>query len=403
MPGVFIFGFFEAQVMISQYLNGQKRELDCAVMIVGAGPAGISSWLHLQKYAPQLARRSIVLERAIFPRDKLCAGGLGAWSGAALKYLEIELNIPSVYISDIDFRIANEFYHFHQADCFRVVPRADFDHALAQAAVNRGLELHEGEFFTDVYRNRRLLIVKTNKRNYSVQTLIGADGALSSVRRKMMPSNKPHLAATLQIFAPAEPHYDPEFNEKKITLNLAPVSEGLQGYLWHVPCLNNGKPSMAHGIVDFRIYPDRPRANIKKIFGDALRSRNLNHKPGSWSSYPISWFSKENTISKPNILLVGDAAGVEPALGGGIHISLSYGEVAAHTIINAFQNNDFSFQDYKQRLYSHLVGKVITDNMHLAIEMYGGKENPLNIIRKLFPEKNEHPDLLSLFFSGASV
>jgi hypothetical protein len=50
-----------------------------------------------------------------------------------------------------------------------------------------------------------------------------------------------------------------------------------------------------------------------------------------------------------------------------------------------------------------LAGKVITDNMHLAIEMYGGKENPLNIIRKLFPEKNEHPDLLSLFFSGASV
>jgi flavin-dependent dehydrogenase len=390
-------------MMVSQYSNTQKSELDCAVMIVGAGPAGISTWLHLQKYAPELARRSIILEKAIFPRDKLCAGGLGAWSGAALKHLEVELNIPSVYISDIDFRIANEFYHFHQADCFRVVQRANFDHALAQVAVNRGLELHQGEFLTNVSRSQRLLVVRTNKRKYSVQTLIGADGALSNVRRKMIPSNRPHLAATIQIFAPADPYYDPEFNEKKITLNLAPLSEGLQGYLWHVPCLKNGIPSMAHGIVDFRIYPDKPRADMRKIFRDELRSRNLNHGPGSWSSYPICWFSEENIISQPNILLVGDAAGVEPALGGGIHIALSYGEVAAHTIINAFQNNDFSFHDYTQRFYSHLAGKVIIENTHLALKMYGGKENPLNIIRKLFPEINPHPDLLSLFFSGASA
>jgi flavin-dependent dehydrogenase len=160
---------------------------------------------------------------------------------------------------------------------------------------------------------------------------------------------------------------------------------------------------MAHGIVDFRIYPDKPRADIKKIFRDALRSRNLNHGPGSWSSYPISCFSEENIISQPNILLVGDAAGVEPALGGGIHIALSYGEVAAQTIINAFQNNDFSFHDYTQRLYSHLAGKVLTENTHLALEMYGGKENPLNILRKLFPEKNEHTDILSRFFSGTSA
>ena len=35
-------------------------------MIVGAGPAGISTWLHLQKEAPQLAGRSIVIEKAVF-------------------------------------------------------------------------------------------------------------------------------------------------------------------------------------------------------------------------------------------------------------------------------------------------------------------------------------------------
>ncbi len=45
--------------------------LDYDVMIVGGGPAGISTWLHLQKRNPVLAARTILLEKATYPRDKL--------------------------------------------------------------------------------------------------------------------------------------------------------------------------------------------------------------------------------------------------------------------------------------------------------------------------------------------
>ena len=67
----------------------------------------------------------------------------------------------------------------------------------------------------------------------------------------------------------------------------------------------------------------------------------------------------DDVISQPNVLLAGDAAGIEPAFGGGIHLSLSYGDVAARAIIDAFKNNDFSFHDYHQKVHSHLVGKHI--------------------------------------------
>jgi flavin-dependent dehydrogenase len=211
----------------------------------------------------------------------------------------------------------------------------------------------------------------------------------------MMPSRKPHLAQTIQVYAKADAQFDTEFHEKKISIDLSPFKEGLQGYLWHFPCLIDGTPSIAHGIVDFRIYRDRPKANIKRIFSRELQSRNIHPEPELWSSKPIRWFSKKDIVSRPNVLLVGDAAGIEPAFGGGIHLSLSYGEVAAHAVIDAFEKNDLSFREYGKRLQSHLVGEWINKCTKLALEMYSGRMNPLDAAREVFPERRIPPDLLS--------
>ena len=375
--------------------------MDCDVIIVGGGPAGISTWLHLHKYDPQLASRTLVIEKEVFPRDKLCAGGLGAWSAAVLDHLEVELDISSLFISDIEYRFGKEIYHSHPK-CFRIIQRMDFDHALVKTAMNRGLQLCEDETLIDISRDQNGLVVKTNRRKYCVQTLVGADGSLSLVRRKIVPPQKLRLAPTIQIFATVDPQYDTEFDEKKIIMDFTPLNEGLQGYVWHFPGQRYGVPSIAHGIVDFRIYPDRPRADMKKIFSRELQSRNINLEPKFWSSHPIHWFSDEDIVSQPNLLLVGDAAGIEPVFGGGIHIALSYGEVAAHAIIDAFQNNDFSYHDYKKRIQSHLVGKHIDEYVRLALEMYSGRRNPFNVVSEFLTKRDQPSNLLSLLFLGAS-
>jgi flavin-dependent dehydrogenase len=368
-------------------------------MIVGAGPGGVSTWLHLQKYAPQLARHSIIVEKAIFPRDKLCAGGLCLWVADILAYLGVDLDIPSLFVSDIELRFGKEIDRLHQHNYFRIVQRLDFDHALAKAAMKRGLELHEGEMLIDVLRNRNKLIVRTNKGKYNVQALVGADGAFSTVRKKMIPSQKRHLAPTLQIFAPADSRYDTEFTQKKMTVNLTPINEGLQGYVWHIPCLKDKAPFIAHGIGDFRIWPHRPRADMKKIFGRELQSRNIHRVPKTWSSYPVPWVSDDDILSQRNVILVGDAAGIEPAFGGGIHLSLSYGEVAARAIIDAFQKDDFSFRDYRQRVQSHEVGKFIAKCTLLALEMYGGKMNPLHAAREVVAPRYDSPAMMRQLLS----
>ena len=372
------------------------------IMIVGAGPAGISTWLHLKKYAPTLADQTVVCDKAVFPRHKVCGGGLGAWCQDVLRQLDIDLNIPSLFISDVEFRFRDQSWIYQSPNPFRMVQRSDFDLTLLKSAVKRGMVIHESEQFIEDKREGNGLAVLTSRGKYHGKVIVGADGALSRVRRSMMRSQHPCLAPTIQLSTPVDPHYDKEFAQKRLTLDFSPMHEGLQGYVWQCPCLLNGAPYMNRGIANFRCPPGRPRAGMKKIFQRALQARNASSKTVSWRSHPIRWLSPEAPISHPNVILVGDAAGIEPAFGGGIHVALSYGEIAAKTLVQAFQNQDFTFDQYKPAFSSHFLGRHIRDYTHLAERIYNRKENPLGQIRQFFTDRLIRSKLQSLMLGFQS-
>lgn len=364
-----------------------KTDVDYDIMIVGGGPAGISTWLHLHKYAPELASRSVLIEKAVYPRDKLCGGGAGGWCRQVLKNLNVDLDIPILTISDVEFIYENDRFLLHQPNSFQMIQRLEFDYALAKTAISRGLNLHQNESFLDLNERDNKLIVKTNLDKYKIKTIVGADGALSLVRRKMKLKNKTNLAPTLKVFVPANPKYDHEYDEKKIVIDMNPIKIGMQGYIWHVPTIKNGVPTIGHGLVDLRIYQNRPKVNLKEIFRQELRRRNIHIEQKKWRSHPIRWPSTTDKFSKNNTLLVGDAIGAEPAFGGGIHFALSYGEIAAKSIINAFENNDFTYSDYKERINSHFAGKFMAKCSEIAFKLYDNKIDPIEAAKEVFTIK----------------
>ncbi len=275
--------------MASFRSENQNPATDFSAIIIGGRGGRDSTWLHLHKYARSLALKALLIDKAVFPRDKLCAGSVGGWSPLVLKQLGIDLDIPSVLVSDVESKFEKEIFLHHQPDCIQVVQRVEFDHALVKTALGKDLSLHEDEVLIDATRDNNRLIVKTSKGTYRAQILVGADSALGMVHRKMLPPQKQHLARTVQIFAPVDSQYHPEFDRKKIVWDFTPVKEGLQGYVYHFPCLINNVPSMAHGVDDVRIYNSKPWADLKKIFSRALQSRNIQQKPRSWLSHPIRW------------------------------------------------------------------------------------------------------------------
>jgi len=366
----------------------QDLNSDYDIMIVGGGPAGISTWLHLHKYDPLLASKAVLIEKEKYPRDKLCGGALHKWMTKRIfSDLGIELKVPFVSVDTIEIRFEKNVYTYREEDFFRVVRRVEFDHFLAQIAKERGLCLRENEACIDIEYIDDGILVKTNRGIYKVKILIGADGALSVVRRKMKPPRTPRFAATIEIFSPAHVKYDPEFATHTALMDFTPVNEGLQGYVWHFPCIYDNTPFMNHGICDTRIHADAPRCDLKKIFLNEMQLRHNDQALKSWSSHPVTYFLNDVPLSQPNILLVGDAAGIEPLLGGGIHLSLAYGEVATKTIIDAVRRDDFSFTLYNQTLQNHYLGRYIKEFTSVAKYVYGDKTKILDSLAKIIQNK----------------
>lgn len=360
---------------------------DYDIIIVGGGPSGISTWLHLQKFDPELAKGTLLIEKESYPRDKLCGGALGGWSENVLSELKIKIEIPSVRIHTLECRYGNQIYQQNFENIFRIIKRFDFDTAFAKAAIKRGLKLRENESFLNFKRNKNDIIVSTSKGKYKVKFLIGADGALSTVRRKMKLPLKPNFGIGLEIFTKANPQIDSEHAQNKAILDFSPVSKGLQGYVWHFPCIENDVPLMNHGLVDFRIFSKRSGTEIKKIFIGELKNRKIESSSKLWKSHPIPWITQNHIISQPNILLVGDAAGIDPAIGGGIHLAFSYGELAASEIVESFKREDFKLYDFQKRMNSHIVGKYIFKLNKLAEIMYSKPEYILKIVKQIFDKK----------------
>jgi len=352
------------------------------IVIVGGGPAGLSTWLHLEALAPELAAQAVLIEKATYPRDKLCGGGITPLGDRLLGGLGVELDCPSVPIHVIECRYADRTIRVQQPNAMRVVRRCEFDHALMGAAVDRGLELREGERFTGFTRVADGLRVATTRGTYHARVLVGADGVYSAVRRCAVPTEESRVARlveTIDLVAWTEP----PFATNTAIFDFRPVAAGLQGYVWHFPCLVDGCPAVNRGIYDSRVVGAQVRVNLERLFADALRSEGRVVAPPAWGGHSLRWLGDDTVMSAANVLLVGDAAGVDAALGEGIAPSLDYGDFAANFLVDAFARNDLGFADTGARLRVHPLGGALYRRYHLARRAYSGDRAALADVPQL--------------------
>jgi flavin-dependent dehydrogenase len=91
--------------------------------------------------------------------------------------------------------------------------------------------------------------------------------------------------------------------------------------------------------------------------------------------------------AQPNVLLVGDAAGVEPTFGEGISYALRYGAIAAQYLVRSYERSDFSFQDYRDRLLASPMGITLLFQAISAKQMYADAPDALDRLHRRFAQE----------------
>lgn len=342
---------------ISLFLFNLITMLEIPVLIIGAGPAGLSTALHLLQHDAAWQSRVLLLDRSAHPRHKLCGGGVTRFGLQLLEDLGLPspLPIPHAIVRDARFVYRQRVVHVRGNPEIAIFHRQEFDHYLAETARERGLTIHENERVLHLERQHNGIRVTTDKNSYLAEIVVGADGS-KGVTRNMLTTKKSQ-ARVARLLESVHPVGDrtPQFDEQYALFDFTPVHDHVQGYVWDFPAFVDSRPHHNRGIYDSRMAPSRPKAGLKNTLDQNLDQMGSDTKTARIEGHPIHWFSPSTVMSDERLLLVGDAAGAEPLFGEGIAPALGYGKTAAKTIHLSFIQQDFSFNSYKRRvLFSRL-------------------------------------------------
>lgn len=329
-----------------------NEQLDVDALVVGAGPGGSTAAYHLARHGMNV----LMVEKASFPREKVCGDGLTPRAVVQLRRLGIDVADPRferhrglrIYSRRVKLELPwPDLEDF--PDFGLVMTRAEFDALLARHAEKAGAQLMEQTEALAPVRDDGWVTGATIRRGEDgpettvrARFVIAADGAASrfasqaGVRRD---AAKP-LGIAARRYYRVERHPGPWL---EVWMDLWEHDTILPGYGW-LFALPDGSVNLGAGVLNtFRDFKDVSAQRVFEAFWRMLPAEwNVNESSadGRVLSGPLPMGFSRTPTAVPGMLVVGDAAGmVNPFNGEGIAYAMEAGELAAELIHDALVND----------------------------------------------------------------
>lgn len=329
-------------------------ERDADVIVIGAGPGGSTAAYHLAQHGI----RALVLDKATFPREKVCGDGLTPRAVAQLVRMGVDLNAPG-WLRNQGLRVIGGGVRMEldwpalasYPDYGLTRTRHDFDDILAQRAVSAGAELRTGHNVTGPVLDRdtgRVVGVTATEeesgqdRTFRAPLTIAADGvsgrfplALGLNKRDDRP-----LGVAVRRYYRSPARHDDAYLESWLELHDQETGRLLPGYGW-IFGMGDGRVNVGLGALNSSA--SFGRTNYRRML-----SRWLASTPADWgladeanadgrvrgAALPMG-FNRVPHYHR-GVMLVGDTGGmVNPFNGEGITYAMESAELAAEVAAQA--------------------------------------------------------------------
>jgi len=159
------------------------------VAIVGAGPAGSTAAYHLATAGASV----LLLDKATFPRDKPCGGGVTGRAARLLPFSIEPVVEDTVDRLECGLRYRHRFTRRARGPLAYMTQRRRLDHFLLQKAAEAGAEVRERE--------------TADARDLDARIVIGADGCNGTSAKQLGLADGVVHGVALEANYPHEPHY----------------------------------------------------------------------------------------------------------------------------------------------------------------------------------------------------
>lgn len=358
--------------------------IETKVCIVGAGPGGAATALKLS----YMGIESILVDKAVFPRDKICGDAISGKVLTLMKRLDpamlerfrslhghtdvwgIDFVVPNGRTLSIPFKPG--YVRDEKNAPGYICKRMDFDNFLIEEVKKRdNIQFHEGIAVEKYERSARGWKISGKGGAFEVdaQLLIISNGANSNFSRNVAGLEKDHAhhaGAVRAYYKNVKNLHQDNFIELHFLKSITP------GYFWIFP-LADGHANVGLGMRSD--YVKKRSVNLRKSFFEIIESHPVFKERfkdaeivGPLEGFGLPLGSKKRVISGDHFMLIGDAGHlIDPLTGEGIGHAFYSGVIAAEQAQVCLEKQEFSaafLQAYDAR-----VARVLGTEMKLSYQL----------------------------------